>query len=501
MANEKTQQRPDGEGLTRIPTGIPGLDTIVGGGLVNGAIYLVMGRPGAGKTTLANQLCFAHVARGGKVVYVTLLAESHASMVKNLSTMSFFEPAVLDHSLIYVSAYRALKGDQLHGLFQLIRRVVDDHKPSLLVLDGVAPARSMADTEVALKEFIVELQVLGSMTGCTTVLLANMTSEDPQQPEHTMVDGLIELGFERAGRRTLRTLEALKFRGGPHLLGRHELFITREGLTVYPRAEDVLIGFRKRIEASSRRRSSGIVTLDSMLSGGLLSGTTSVVLGFSGSGKTTLGLHFLDAGVQANEVTLYFGFYEPPSQVLASADQLGLSLRRHEGGLFQQIWQPAYEYGIDALAARLIENIERRGVQRLVIDGLECFRQASTDPERVIRFLTALSNELRARDVTAIFTDETPKIHGPEIELRIEGTSALADNLILLEYVRLGTELRRLISVVKQRSSVHASEIREFSLTGHGISISLDSISAEEVLSASGAILERRKRTSPLRET
>ena len=77
----------------------------------------------------------------------------------------------------------------------------------------------MADNDVALKEFVVELQMLSAMTNCTTILLANMTAQDANDPEHTMVDGLIELAFESYRRRTLRTIEVLKFRGSQHLLG------------------------------------------------------------------------------------------------------------------------------------------------------------------------------------------------------------------------------------------------------------------------------------------
>ena len=53
----------------------------------------------------------------------------------------------------------------------------------------------MADNDVALKEFVVELQMLSAMTNCTTILLANMTAKDANDPEHTMVDGLIAARF------------------------------------------------------------------------------------------------------------------------------------------------------------------------------------------------------------------------------------------------------------------------------------------------------------------
>lgn len=63
--------------LPRFSTGIPGLDTVFGGGFVEGASYIVQGQPGAGKTILGNQIAFATAAAGKKVLYVTLLAETH----------------------------------------------------------------------------------------------------------------------------------------------------------------------------------------------------------------------------------------------------------------------------------------------------------------------------------------------------------------------------------------------------------------------------------------
>ena len=81
--------------LERTPTGVDGLDAVLRGGLVRGGTYLIMGRPGTGKTTIGNQLCFAHVARGGRAAYVTLLGESHASMLRNLQTMGFFDASAI----------------------------------------------------------------------------------------------------------------------------------------------------------------------------------------------------------------------------------------------------------------------------------------------------------------------------------------------------------------------------------------------------------------------
>ncbi len=486
MTDQASSEVTDPMLVERKQTGILGLDAVLRGGLVRGATYLIMGRPGTGKTTLGNQLCFEHVKRGGRAAYMTLLAESHATMLKNLQTMRFFDPSVINNGLSYVGAYRALRDEKLRGLLDMMRRVILDEKASMLVIDGISPARAMAETDVALKEFVIELQMLSAMTNCTTVLLANMTAVDANGPEHTMVDGLIELAFEHYRRRTLRTIEVLKFRGTNHLLGRHELHIGVDGLSVHPRIEDLLNGSGRPAKASNERVLTGVRELDTMLRGGVLRGTTSVALGFSGSGKTTLGLHFLSAGAEAGEAGVLLGFYESPDRISQSGDRIGLRLSEHAAtGLFSHIWQPSYEFGLDQLGARLMSEIERIGARRVVIDSLDGLRQASFDPTRTIRFITALLGELRARDITVIMTDETMKPSGPEMEMRVEGISALVENLLLLEYMSIGPKLRRLVSIVKQRSSAHETTAREFFLTGRGIEVAPDARSAAEVVAHS----------------
>ncbi|MEP7050619.1 MAG: ATPase domain-containing protein [Pseudomonadota bacterium] len=472
--------------VERTKTGIPGLDAVLRGGFVRGAIYLVMGRPGTGKTTLGNQLCFEHVKQGGRAAYMTLLAESHAAMLKNLQSMSFFDPNAINNGLSYVGAYRALRDEKLRGLLEMVRRVIIDEQASLLIIDGISPARAMADNEVMLKEFVVELQMLGSMTNCTTILLANMTAQDANDPEHTMVDGLIELGFEQHRRRTLRTIEVLKFRGTRHLLGRHELQLSNDGVSVHPRLEDLLDGSSRPAGASEQRVHTGVRQLDTMLHGGLLRGTTSVALGFSGSGKTTLAMHFLNAGAEADEPGVLLGFYESPERLFQGGERIGLRLREHaQHDKFAHVWQPSYEFGLDQLGARLFTEIERIGAQRVVIDSLDGFRQAAFDPTRTIRFVTALLGELRVRNITTVLTDETRKPSGPEMEMRVEGISALVENLFLFEYMTIGPKLRRLISIVKQRASRHETTAREFFLTGRGIEIAPDARSAAEVVAHS----------------
>src|SRR4029453_10658050 len=75
--------------LERLPSGMPGLDKILGGGFFRAGVYIVQGMPGSGKTIFANQVCYSHVAAGGSAVYMTLLAESHARMLQHIRALSF----------------------------------------------------------------------------------------------------------------------------------------------------------------------------------------------------------------------------------------------------------------------------------------------------------------------------------------------------------------------------------------------------------------------------
>lgn len=466
----------------RLETGIAGLDQLLDGGFVSGAVYLVMGAPGTGKTTLGNQACFHQAARGQKAVYLSLLTESQSRLIANLQGMSFFDPSAIGSSIAYVGGYLVLRERRLPGLFQLVRKVLADEQPQLLVIDGIPP--STREEDAAAREFIADLQLLSEAAGCTTLLLANMTSADANRAEHAMVDGMLELSLHQSNQRTFRELEILKCRGVDHFLGPHELEINASGVVVRPRTE-LLLAQRARTAAPthSDRLPIGIPNLDAMLGGGLLTGSATLLLGFSGSGKTLLASHFLDAGARHGERGLYFGFYESPARLVEAAQNVGLDFARHlQQGLLEIQWQPPLRYSLDTLAELLLGNVRRRGVRRLVIDGLEGLRQSAFHPERTIRFITALCNELRAEGVTLLLTEETQKIFGPEVEVRIEGISALVDNIVLLEYLDLDSELKRLISIVKQRASGYQSDVRELHIGERGIILADDSTSAAEII-------------------
>ncbi len=456
--------------LGRVPTGVPGLDTILGGGFLQGGVYIIQGTPGTGKTTLGNQICFNHAAHGGQALYTTLLAEYHGRMMQHLGNMSFFDTSKIPDQVSYLNGFSTLKADGYPALRDLLRREVTKRKATILILDGFATAQRRASEEEDFNEFVHELQSVAIATDCTMFLLSSTTGVK-ETPEYTIVDGIVELSDQLLGWSSESTLQVVKLRGTGYLRGRHAFRITGDGLVVYPRIE-ALLAHPSRLEpAASGTVPSGVDRLDAMLGGGIPAASTTMVMGPSGVGKTTLGLQFLSQ-CGDGEPGLLFGFYETPARLRVKVDRvcppLGALL---DSGTVEVLWQPPTDGLLDAYGERLLENVRRRGVRRLVVDGLGGFQSAAVEPVRLNQYLTALMNELRALGVTTVYTLTVPDMTGPYIREPARDLTVPSDNLILMRYIEMGSRLHRMISVLKVRNSDFDPSLYEYVTTGHGLHI------------------------------
>jgi circadian clock protein KaiC len=457
--------------LTRVPTGIPGLDDILGGGLMKAGVYIVQGEPGTGKTILANQICFHHVALGGRVAYVTLLAESHARMIQHLATLSFFREDAIPESIHYVSAFDALKTQGLSGVTKLLADEMQGRKADLLVLDGLVTATGASGSNEALKVFIGEIQAHSVLAGCTTLLLNSVTGASIVSPEQTMVDGILRLRQELAGWEHERRLEVNKFRGAATLNGAHSMRIASDGITVFPRLEAALGG----VAVSSSKEAAlttGVKGLDDMIEvGGYPAGSTTVAAGYPGSGKTMLGLHFLGQA-SAREPGLLFGFYESPELLSSIAATFGIPLGvLCESGALEILWQPYGADMLDETAYRLLGAVERRGAKRVFLDGLGGFVAAPWFKQRGPKFFSVLATELRRLGATTLMSLDSDDPHGRSIPVPNHSISALADNLLQLRMEEDEGVIQRLISIGKVRNSRYDLAVRKLELLPSGLQV------------------------------
>jgi circadian clock protein KaiC len=480
MTHNEADASSDHE-IERVPSLIWGLDTILNSGFLRGGLYMIQGGPGTGKTVLGSQVIFGHAAQGSRALFVTVLGENHGRMMAHLRPMKFFNQSLIPDYVTYISAYQPLEDEGLDGLVTLLRREVQAHGATLLLLDGMSAVQAKTAGVFEMKRFTHELQTLASVTNCTMFLLT--TALGSSSPEHTMVDGVIELQQRLYGVRSERRLIVHKLRGTGYLEGEHAFRITREGLTIFPRIEAQFALPTRRETPPSTRISSGIASFDAMVQGGLPGATMAALTGPSGAGKTTLGLHFLGRSSSA-EPGLLFGCYETPERLRLKAEMMGLDLAAAERrGDVELLWFPVGEHILDELAHRLLDAVRRRGVKRLFIDGISGFQQAALESERSVRFWSALSRELRALGVTTMHTMEVPELLGPEIRLPGDGISAIAETVVLLRYVELRSQLFRLISLFKVREGAFDPTIRQFVITDSGIVVGEPFEGVEAILS------------------
>ncbi|CRM14205.1 MULTISPECIES: ATPase domain-containing protein [Pseudomonas] len=448
------------EKLNRLQSGIEGLDVLLKGGLVAGASYIIQGRPGSGKTILANQLGFHHARNGGRVLVATLLAESHDRLFQFLSTLSFFDAARVGAEIQFVSAFDTLENEGLDEVVKLLRREISRQKATVLVVDGLLNARSKADSPIDTKKFISELQGHAAFAGCTVLFLTSSRLDDGS-PEHTMVDGVIEMGEELFGTRSVRRIQLRKTRGSGALTGLHECEITDDGLMVYPRLESLYSYPSSHDNADLTRIPSGIGSLDDILNGGLHRSSVTLVMGPSGIGKTTLGLKFL-AESTVESPGLHFGFYESPQRLRLKGESLGIDIKQLEdSGALTIAWQPTTEGLLDGLGARLLRVVEEKGIKRLFIDSLSGMTRVSNNPARITDFYSALMNELRARGVTVFASIEIHDLVGSEVSAPASELSSIADNLMLMRFQEIQLELKRTLSILKVRDSFYDTSLLE----------------------------------------
>jgi len=487
-----------GELVSRVATGIPGLDTILEGGFLAGGVYIVEGAPGVGKTTLGSHFCFNHAAAGGRAVYITLLAESHTRLLSHLRRMTFFDPSMVPERVSFISAFKVLESEGLGSLIKLVRQTVAAQQASVVILDGLVSAEEASPSAKDFKKFIHELQVVTSMIGCTALLLNSTERPRGFRPERTMVDGILELEDEIKRLRAVRHISVRKMRGASQVRGKHYMEISDAGVRVLPRIETVGIhpGVDRALTPGPGRAAFGVPGFDEMTLGGLPEGSVTALVGPSGSGKTIMGLHFLHTGSARNEPGAYFGFFERPAAILEKSKRLGLPLAEaREGGLVEIHWNRPVEGVIDELADRLLHVAKQHQLKRLFIDGLQGFHAAAETTDRLREVMSCLVDELENLGVTTVYSSETPDLFGENLQLSMLGMSALTHNIVLLNHAERPLRTRRTLTVLKLRDSGHDLSVREFAITAQGVVVAAD----PSTTSSEAAIAKRVSKETPPR--
>src|SRR4051812_32493624 len=302
MSDEATHPGgPPASSFKRLPTGNRELDEILQGGIPENSINIIMGEPGSGKTTLAEEFVFANANDERRpILYLTTLSEPLDKVIKYLQQFQFFDLEKMGRTVLYEGLGAELTAHGIGALLPRLKEAIKTISPKIIVIDSFKAIHDLATSTPEMRLMLYEVGQLLAAYDTTAFLIGEYRHEDIARfPEFAVADGIVELSRNVRGARDERSLRVSKLRGSSYQQGSHAFDITPAGLQVYPRlVSPVEAAFYKR---AATRTSSGVPGLDSMLAGGFWTGSATLLAGPTGSGKTTMAVQFILDGLRRGE--------------------------------------------------------------------------------------------------------------------------------------------------------------------------------------------------------
>jgi len=471
--------------IGRLETQVPGLDTLLGGGIPEFSFNLIAGTPGSGKTTLAHQIMFSLTTPERKALYFTVLGEPTLKMLRYQQQFPHFDIDKINDTIKFVNLSTLLLERDFKKVLQRIELEVKNFDPGLIFVDSFRSVmRSLRvdhDDSIDLEQFIQRLGM--SLTGweATTFLIGEyLTPETEASPIFTVADGIIWMSQELNRNAMVRKIQIVKMRGQAQSPGLHTFRITNDGLEIFPRILFSPPGPKLKIKGE-KRLSTGNPKLDEMMGGGLPIGYSLLVVGPSGSGKTVLATQFLEKGVEAGEPGIIAAFEKSPNQLLSK--QLNKLIESGKVGLIDT---RALDLSIDETVYQFIEMIGTMKAKRVVIDSLSWYELAlaPTFRDNFRESLYRMISALTGLGVTVLMTAE---LEDRYTDLRFSGygNAFLADAIVVQRYVEIEGQLDRVIAVVKMRGSRHSKDICLFDVDKNGLVIGERLANVQGILSGS----------------
>ena len=446
--------------VAKIPTGVPGFDTISHGGIPKGRSTLVVGRAGSGKTILGLQIA-SHMAGLGLNTVLVAVEESVVDLIMTGDNLGLkLSEAIKDGRLRVTDASRPMDGPMvvtgdydISGLTHRIEAIVKQTGAQAIVVDSATALFSPRPPQELLRSLFFQLIHSFKKMGLTSVVLAEAAEDYGQLTtlgvEDYVCDVVVILRNIIDGERRRRSIEINKYRRSAHYKGEYPCTITANGLTIFP------LDAKDRPDGEQERYPSGLPGLDGMIDGGLFRDSIVIVRGPTGSGKTTLAGVYARSGAERGERVAYYGFEEPKPILLRNFAALGLPMDEMvASGNLQVHCRYPEAMGLEDLLVGLRLGLEEFKPSLVVLDSISSIEHSSSE-KGFRQFMVGLASLLREHGRSALLTQTV--VGGETAGHTAPYLSTLADTILILDYSIDKYDLSRTMRVLKMRGSSHVT--------------------------------------------
>lgn len=458
-----------------VPTGIPGLDNILRGGLPANRVYLLEGNPGSGKTSFSFKFLMEGIRAKERCLYVALsestdelaaVANSHGWDLSGIDVFQLPEEQRLEtdaqNTFFYSSEIEL--GQTNEAIMNEILRV----KPDRVVFDSLSELKLLTQDPMKFRRQVMALKQFFLKQGATVLLLDDKTASGELELQ-SIAHGVIRLeqlapeyGAER------RRLKVTKLRGLSYRGGYHDFVIRKGGPEVFPRlvAADHSFSQRKKDPLSSN-----IKELDQLVGGGIERGTSTLLMGPAGSGKSSLAVQYAITAAENGECASIFAFDEGLRTMITRTKGMGSDLEKHikSGKITVKQIDPA-ELSPGEFMHLVRESVESGDAKVIVIDSLNGYLNAMPEERFLVIQMHELLSYLGQLDVVTFLVVAQHGLLGVAMDTVVD-VSYLADNVILHRYFESRGDVRQALSVVKKRTGAHERSIRELRITNEGLKV------------------------------